>query len=189
MSLKWFIDMDGVFVDFLGSACKWFMMSPSRVEKDWPTGEWGTNETISEFYGLPHKAFWAALTTEFWANADWTPDGQEFISFMLQFNPCVLSSPSYKGASGKQIWLKKNTPFYTKRKYLLGPTKHYCARPGAILIDDYEENCAAWIKHGGAAILYPRHWNRLYYIQDPLEYVKTEVEYYNAVERNFKVAN
>lgn len=32
-------------------------------------------------------------------------------------------------------------------------------RPGRVLIDDNDTNCAKWREHGGTAILFPQPWN------------------------------
>ena len=186
MALTFFVDMDGVIVDFLGGAFEYHAPHKS-IETHWPIGEWGTDKTIEHIFDLSPKMFWGSLDRRFWARLNWMPDGREFMDFIAPYKPCLLSSPAFGGADGKQIWIKNNLPdIWAKRRYLLGPAKHYVSRPGAVLIDDHEENCRAWLKHGGIAILYPRLWNNLYHIKDPLKYVKEEIYYYTECERRLE---
>ena len=45
------------------------------------------------------------------------------------------------------------------RDYFVGAPKQFCARPGAVLIDDFDDNCVAFREHGGRAIVFPQPWN------------------------------
>jgi hypothetical protein len=170
--LTWFIDMDGVFVDFLGGAIDWFGCEKT-IEDDWPQGEWGDEKVFIEFFGKTFDQFWPGVQDEkFWAGLDFTYDGKAFLKFMRPLKPVILTSPSFGGATGKQMWIKKHAPKYLySGRYLIGPGKNYVAREGAVLIDDYEKNIDEWKAAGGIGILYPRPWNHLYFIPDPLKWV------------------
>jgi 5'(3')-deoxyribonucleotidase len=175
-----FIDMDGVFVDFLGGCLEWFGVKDKTIEKDWPEREWGDEKILKQIFGVNGNIFWGSIATnQFWANLDWQSDGREFIDFISPHKPVILTSPSYKAATGKQMWIKKNLPeYYKDNRYLIGPAKKYVARAGAILIDDCEKNITDWKERFGLGILYPRYWNKLSYIETPLNYVMELVNYY-----------
>lgn len=116
--------------------------------------------------------------TEFWGmfkRTDWAnfPKSDEF-DFLLQQsealvgreNICILTTPILDPncAAGKMEWIYKNCPKWLHRQYLIGPCKHMCARPDALLIDDSDKNVKAFRDHGGQAILVPRPWNSLHKI-------------------------
>ena len=166
-----FIDMDGVFVDFLGGCFKYF--NTDKTIADWPEREWGDDKILKEMFGLSGPAFWKRIGNDFfWANLDWQPDGKEFIDFISPYKPVILTSPAFGSAHGKHMWIRDNLhEYYKDRRYLIGPAKEYVSRPGVILIDDCEENILKWKEKGGMGILYPRHWNKLSYIPYPLKHV------------------
>ncbi len=174
--MKLFIDMDGVFVDFIGGALKWFC-SDKTIEKDWPKGVWGDDKVFQHMFGVGMKEFWESLNERFWYNLDYTEDGKDFLKYVKQFEPCVLTSPAWTGATGKQHWLKKNEPdIFHDRRYLIGPAKSWCASSMAVLIDDSEANCKAFTEAGGTAILFPRPWNLFHSVKDPLAFVIRTLE-------------
>jgi 5'(3')-deoxyribonucleotidase len=110
------------------------------------------------------REFWDGLTSDVWANLEWHDDGREILSVVERFFPpeniCILTSPTSNGASakGKIQWIQKNMPKY-RRKYLIGPCKHFCAGKNSILIDDGNHNIDAFRGAGGLTVLVPRKWN------------------------------
>jgi hypothetical protein len=62
---------------------------------------------------------------------------------------------------GKKQWIRRYLPEEMWNNYLIGPPKHLCASPDALLIDDVEENVDKFRAYGGRAVLFPRPWNRL----------------------------
>jgi hypothetical protein len=87
----------------------------------------------------------------------------------------ILTSPSKDpaAAAGKTRWLQSvfGRDF---RSYLIGPDKQSCARPGAVLIDDRDENCDSFRQAGGRAIVFPQRWNsghahRTEWVRDNIE--------------------
>lgn len=178
MKYQIFIDMDGVFVDFLGGCFDWFEPEDKTMD-DWPTGVWGDDKLLKEMFGYSGNMFWRMLNEYFWSNLKWQPDGKDFIKYISPFKPVILTSPAYKSATGKQIWIRNNvSEYYKDRRYLIGPAKKYIARPNAILIDDCDKNIEDWVKAGGVGILYPRKWNRFHKIadDDSLDFVISYVE-------------
>lgn len=121
---------------------------------------------------LPHReppftltSFWSMFNRNDWANF---PVSNEF-EFLLQQsealvgreNICILTTPILDPdcAAGKVEWIYNHCPKWLHRQYLIGPPKHFCARPDALLIDDSDANVEAFQEHGGQAILVPRPWN------------------------------
>ena len=49
-----------------------------------------------------------------------------------------------------------------QRQFLIGPSKHLCANPETLLIDDSDKNVDSFRKCGGQAVLVPRPWNSLH---------------------------
>jgi hypothetical protein len=114
---------------------------------------------------LSKSEFWNSLTREVWATA---PQSRElsWLLGMVEFfvgkpNVCLLTSPTIdpECLAGKLEWIHANLPDFLHRQYLVGPPKHFCARPDTLLIDDNDKNCAAFREAGGHAILVPRPWN------------------------------
>jgi 5'(3')-deoxyribonucleotidase len=64
-------------------------------------------------------------------------------------------------ASGKMIWIQRNLPQWIHRQFLITPCKFVASHPGALLIDDFEDNIRFFQGRGGSTITVPRPWNRL----------------------------
>ena len=166
-NLTYFLDLDGVCADFLGGAAKWYGVTDKTIEKDWPDGEWGNSEIISDFFGVGMSEFWDGITNEFWENLEWLPDGREIYELFKPLKPCILTSPATTGASGKQAWIKKNMPgLFADGRYIISPAKDYIAGRDRVLIDDCDLNIEKWAAEGGIGILVPRKWNSSYYVRN-----------------------
>lgn len=112
--------------------------------------------------------FWDSITRDIWANC---PTAREFNlilghaeALVGQDNVCVLTSPTIdpECLAGKLEWIQKNFPRWLHRQFLIGPRKHFCARPDALLIDDNDEQVRRFREHGGQALLVPRPWNSMH---------------------------
>lgn len=126
--------------------------------------------------------FWNSITRDVWAGA---PKSKEFDFIIEQSehlvgydNICILTSPTIDPDSlaGKLEWIHKNLPNYLHRQFLVGPCKHFCARPDSLLIDDSDEKVNKFREHGGHAILVPRPWNSL---RDVNTQQHLNIEFYN----------
>jgi len=175
---KFYIDMDGVFVDFLQGCANYFGVA-KRLENDWPKGEWGNAKIIEDFFGVSEDVFWDEIGYPgFWSSLTYTLDGKAFLDFIYQYKPTILTTPCYRGADGKQMWIRKNmTSYWRDRRYIFTPQKHHVSGPGKVLIDDSDRNIKEWEDYGGIGILYPRPWNRLHFISNPLSFVKGAVNH------------
>jgi len=145
-------------------------------------------------YGLPFTlaSFWSRFNRDDWANL---PKSDEF-DFLLDScerlvgreNICILTTPILDPdcAAGKVEWIYKYCPKWLHRQYLIGPMKHMCARPDALLIDDSDKNVDKFRAEGGQAILVPRPWNKYHgwssmrHLKDAFEVLSEEKKYIQA---------
>lgn len=157
--MKVFLDMDGVLVDFF-NACLLIHGCTKWNEENWPQ-EWDIPGVI----GLSHNEFWKPIDDHFWENVvELYGHAPALIKFLAerQIKPCLLTSPSIGGATGKQLFIKKHLPeFFREKRYLIGPAKEFCAGPDTLLIDDYDKNCRVFQEAGGSAIVFPQPWNSM----------------------------
>lgn len=126
--------------------------------------------------------FWGSLDRKLWATV---PESDEFGQFLQRCenlvgaeHVCILSSPTLDPdcLAGKLEWIHDHLPKRFHRQFLIGPRKHFCARPDALLVDDSDRNVDAFRAHGGQAILVPRPWNHLWWCESPLSYVQHALE-------------
>lgn len=156
--MKILLDLDGVLVDLVKGLCDFV---DKKLEKiPWPPGSYNCFKHI----GIDPEEFWTKQSTpEFWANLPWMPDGKDIVNFLERKfgskNICLLTSPgNAESVTGKIQWIEKHLPQY-KRRYLIGPEKHFCSHSNSLLIDDCNENVVKFRQEGGDAILVPRLWN------------------------------
>lgn len=179
--MKIFLDLDGVLVDFVGGICAWH-------ERPNPYQQGISAEyAIEDIWGMPRTHFWEPCSDpQFWANLEWTEDGQDILHEVLEFadtsDICLLTSPTLdpEAAKGKMLWIQHHLAMFT-RQFLIGPPKHFCAHPGAILIDDSDTNIATFVEHGGHGITVPRPWNNHYDKTDVIGHVRAQI--YRALTR------
>jgi 5'(3')-deoxyribonucleotidase len=164
-----FLDMDGVVVDFFSQMCKAHHLDPveafTRLQpKDW----WFT----SVLGPLTEGDFWGAINTfgeEFWSEANAYPYARQLYDELCKLAPVYFCShPSLQPncASGKLKWLQKFLPPARHDDYVFTKHKRYLAKQNHVLIDDADYNCEHFMDAGGAAIMFPRRWNKLYEISD-----------------------
>lgn len=156
---KCFLDLDEVLAAFVSGACK---LHGREIPNPWPEGVW----LLSDAIGMHVTEFWNPIDHDFWEGLDWTPDGREILGECERWfgreNICILSDPSEmpSAASGKMAWVKRHLPEYSRQMFT-GSPKHFGAHGKSVLIDDSEDNCKAFRKHGGRVVLVPRPWNCL----------------------------
>lgn len=163
-----FLDADGVFVDLHGPLLKIHGFDMSK----WIPGEY----QIERVYDCTAAALWThpdVLHPDFWAELPKTPWADELMKVVLNKTDdvCFLTKPvrDHNCSSGKARWFKKH---YPKIDFLIGSTKKYCASPGKYLIDDFDYNVEEFTRHGGLGILFPRIWNKLHTVTDPIRHVE-----------------
>jgi hypothetical protein len=156
--VKVFLDMDGVLTDFVRGCWRWFAHHVPYREVKW---------LLEPQFGFAKaNEFWEALTREFWATLEWTPEGEELFQGLVRIagaeNIVLCSSPSPWGkagsAAGKIDWIEKRLPNW-KSRYILSPCKHEAANSNILLIDDNNDNCEKFRKAGGFSLIVPQPWN------------------------------
>lgn len=166
-----FCDLDGVLVDFIGPALTLHDRDANRVLSEWPAGVFD----VCHVLGMSGTQFWKKIDSRgfrFWESLPDYPWTDAMIEILNCHDFVIASSPSWSpdSSSGKVGWMqaKFGRGF---RAYMLGTRKELLANPDAILIDDNESNCEKFESAGGQAILFPRPWNRLAGISDPMPFV------------------
>jgi len=98
-------------------------------------------------------------TKGFWSNLGWKPNAKRLHSFIIKYNPHVLSAYTGRDPTskvGKMKWLKKNANFKRGNIHLVlrSQKKDFATtdeKPN-ILIDDYDKNIREWEAKGGIGI-------------------------------------
>ena len=171
--------MDGVLTDFVSAALR--VHDQADVLDAWPRGE----RDIPKVLGVSRGEFWRKIDAqgvEFWSQLERYPWLHALIDEVQKHAPwSILTAPSLAphSSQGKIIWLRNEIPKVKGRAFsdfLIGHQKHLLAQPGHILIDDAESNVDAFQRHGGKAILFPAIWNRNRQVEDPVAYVREELE-------------
>jgi len=168
MSVTVFLDMDGVLVDFLGSACKLCKIKYDYHKKyPFEEGRWAVIEDMK----IPRKKFWAPLGRDFWKNLPWIFDGHEILKSIQRDvsnnNIYLCTSPCDTAGcvDGKWDWVKKQLPGF-KKQVIFTQDKSPLAGPRKILVDDGDHNIDAFYDAGGKVVRVPRRWNSLHPIWD-----------------------
>lgn len=127
------------------------------------------------------KQFWQHFNRDWWANLRVTEWWMDLIYLAAQTvgrdEVYLLTTPTKCGDchGGKFDWIERHVPDWLKRQYNITPRKRCCAYPGAVLIDDADENAEAFRtnkKPGpGHCILLPQPWNAA------REHMGREIEY------------
>lgn len=172
-----FLDMDGVLVDFMGGALR--RHNRLDVLANYPKGEWAIEKQL----GLTAVEFWEPLRGHsFWAELQpypWFDLLMGIVRAKFGTDFWIATSPSLDpySASGKIEWLQRYMPREpggkTFTRHFIGADKYHLARRGAVLIDDNEQNCAAFESFGGIALLFPAPWNKFHGLEQyALDYVR-----------------
>ena len=124
----------------------------------------GANAAVGgDFVKMDKDERWNKVnqTKGFWANLGWKPNAKKLHSFIIKYNPHVLSAYTGRDPTskvGKMKWLKKNANFKRGNIHLVlrSQKKDYATtddKPN-ILIDDYDKNIREWEAKGGIGILH-----------------------------------
>jgi hypothetical protein len=156
---------DGVLSAFVPGALSFF-----HSNADINDITWDFPRDILGFKDAGDMDFWNQLGYDFWANLDWTPEGQGLVKqveeLVGQENIGILTAPQDTTGcvDGKRAWIKKHLPKYTKQ-LVVTPAKTLFAAPKKILVDDHDPNITKFTKTpqglptGGSGVLIPRPWN------------------------------
>lgn len=167
-----FCDLDGVLVDFNGSAT-------AIIGAENPPKKWRWYEDYEDGFRRVNDA----CTWQFWANLDWMHDGHDILRAVIDtFDPAQIyllttPMPNPGSASGKMEWIDRHLPTYNKKIFITTASKSVVARPDTLLIDDKDQNVEEFTDAGGEAILVPRPWNELHgWAGEAYQVVKNSLE-------------
>ena len=160
--LDWLVlvDMDGLLVDFPGEIIR--RLCPEKSYADFQ-GDYDIGRAL----GLPTDLY-SMVGPDFWEACPWMADGRAIWAAILETvgpeRVVLCSSPTHESSSpmGKLRWIEHHLGEQWLRRYIFTPCKWACAAPRTILIDDCDEQGAAFEAAGGWAILVARPWNYLW---------------------------
>jgi 5'(3')-deoxyribonucleotidase len=181
-----FLDVDEVLANWIGSLLRLLKRDETEVLAHWGTlspRPWDVVEVL----GVSGNTVWRAVDE---AGAQFWHDVEPFAYCHELFDLCRSTAPTYlltspskhpSSLAGKLAWMQRvfGRDF---RDYLVGPAKHACARPDALLIDDSLANCSKFAAHGGHAILFPGVGNDLHHVapHDRVAHVADQLKDYRA---------
>ncbi len=150
------IDLDGVVANFVDAAIQQHEKACCHDDiTQWDMGD---------LWGISKNEFWGKIDDggiEFWSSKVKAYPWLGELTDALRFRPwsvCTTPSKSHYSAGGKVLWMQKH--FGSQfRDYVMTPQKHLLARPGAILIDDSDDNVSKFNDAGGRGMLFPQPWN------------------------------
>ena len=151
-----FLDLDGVIINWNKGVCDWFKISyePEKVT------EW---DSLYKLIGVTKNEFWTSIKcAAFWENLHFYPEAISFIKQLERLGKVILcTSPAIGCAGYRQNWIQYNLPnFFEKGNYIITSNKWLLAKPGAVLIDDSDDNCDKFYRLGnGYSVIYPQPWN------------------------------
>ena len=153
-----YLDMDGVLMDFDGHILKWGCNWKGATYHHKPESEWTPEQATND------KRYKTAMADhEFWATMRPMRDAKLLWDFCAPFKPHVLTATpagaAYRDrcATDKLDSLRRHfdTGFPLARFHaVLRSEKKHLAKPGAVLVDDMLPNCEEWNAAGGTAILH-----------------------------------
>ena len=159
-----FIDLDGVMVDFVRGALKWWGLGDP-----WNCKANHGRHDMWDLVGMERAEFVRPMQNQnFWQTLPWTEDGLEILRMVeaaFRKDIAILSSPRLGGTAeeaGKRNWIMRRLPEYENMAWLGRGQKAAFAHPNALLIDDSDDEILAWCQRGGRGILLPRLWNSNY---------------------------
>lgn len=153
--MKIFVDLDEVFSDFRGSACRVHGVDPDECDTILvDLAEWHIIHALRVLKNnqlFNYEDFWRPIHAEgvsFWENLDplpWANDLKEFLE-TTGYEWYILTAPCRGHAvyEGKLKWMWN---FFGEqfRNFIITPHKHLFTGPDRLLVDDSEVNIEKWI--------------------------------------------
>ena len=108
---------------------------------------------------IAKQKFWDIIDNQvgkrYWAGMSWVQGGQELWDYIKQYNPIILTAPSFHDSSveGKTMWVQDNLGDF-EIIFRQAKDKAEFAGPNKILIDDSKDNISDWKSKNGIGILY-----------------------------------
>lgn len=179
-----YLDMDGVLANLTDAVLKFHGVTISK----WPVGIYSFEEALNM---TTEQVWWPiADNPSFWPDIkpyDWNQQLSDAIVSALPGTEILITSrpvASPNCHAGKFMWVQSHVSVDKAKTLVLIQDKSVLAAPSRLLIDDCDENVDAFRAKGGHAILFPQPWNRNAHIDDPIEYVKTELAQYRGLSND-----
>lgn len=160
------LDMDGVLVDFVGGLQRALGLPYDPDHYPYVPGRYEMfTEAVVATEGRHSMSSLLALCHEakFWRDMTWDKHGADILEILESYteNIYLTSYPMEAPAAwaGKLEWIQYHLPHYRNRIILMTADKALLARPGAIIIDDRDDNVDKFCAAGGAGYLIPQPWN------------------------------
>lgn len=185
------LDLDCCLADFIGGVAKLWDVPLDTLLANWELGVYGVYGPLAKALHGPDAPplsagdFWQRLdgNAVFWSGLEPLPWCRDLIELCEEYagpEVYIVTSPSWCSHSylGKAEWVK--TMFGRNYTNLIPtPHKYLLAKPGVVLIDDFQDNCDRFVSDpllgptGGTSILFPAHHNGLHGWKDsPLPIVE-----------------
>ena len=177
MASRLYVDMDGVLVDFVKGAEKYFKITFA--------------DTNRSAYGISGSEFltlwegpkgWRQLKKDwptFWMDLDPEPASSQLLKLVLPHHPAGLTAMPKGGpasAVGTRSWCQRRMPNWGRHPHeefhavARSQKRQYAKQADGtpnLLIDDFDKNIAEWRSAGGIGLLYGGRTS-LYYISKTL---------------------
>lgn len=183
MTYKLFLDMDGVFVNFVDPFLDVFGLTRNDVPVSWDNVSavestlgykpWGSEESVWEWIEKKKPDVYFDMPP--------CEDGMKLIRDINRMSRIDLyictTPPSPAAAEQKMRWIKKHLQGEVPlEKVILIRDKHLLATDGSILIDDSDINVERFIAHGGVGVRFPQKWNKAHdHVQDRCSYLGAKI--------------
>jgi 5'(3')-deoxyribonucleotidase len=160
-----FLDLDGVLADFVSGA-----IAAAELPV---TAEQVEHWNFFEEY-MDDDEFTKRIndTMYFWDDLAVYPWAHELVGYLKTKGDIVYcTSPGNhdEAATGKLNWLRRHG-FLSKhsKNYVLTHYKWLLAGRDRILVDDSDQQCRSFELSGGASVIFPQKWNRMFdWASDP----------------------
>ena len=143
-----FCDLDGVLVDFDKGYNQLTGKSTNHTDV----------QTKKEFWKTFNTSISSNNTSEFkyWSELEWMPDGKQLWDYIKQYNPFILTAPTFNPESkeGKRVWVTNYLDNVRKLYFKSAATKSEYSRKNRIRIDDRAATIDDWNARGGVGILH-----------------------------------
>lgn len=199
------LDLDCVLCDFIGGVCRLRGVPAEDVMRLWVPGEYPMDPALSGALGrrsvMTAEEFWRpiqAAGADFWSGLEPLPWARELADLVRSLTDdwLVVTSPSRCETSylGKLRWCRAffGNPHFDR--LAMHRYKYVYAQPGVCLVDDYDDNCRAFVHGprwrteprptGGHAVTFPAHHNHLHgYAATPMTFIRAALDSFNRMHR------
>lgn len=175
---KLILDLDGVFVDFVGAAFKTFDITLSGLGEYPKRAGWNVVKALNilrreqGLYPVSDDQFWGRFDEDFWSHLQWYPGAVQLYETVIKAfgagNVWISTSATLQPscAAGKLKWVDREMPEIGSARTFIGRDKWLLAGPDRVLLDDRDKNCLMFSEAGGLSVLVPRPWNMSSHVED-----------------------